>query len=91
MRLRIKVIDMKWDWNEWKNQFKHFTVGLIATGVAKFVFGIVDWRLLLIGVSIGILVELYQFFFRDNKILHPLDRIRDVCFYDIGSLLIWMV
>jgi len=92
MRLKIRMVDiMVWTVHEWVNQLKHFFVGLIATYGVKVVFNIVDWRLLLVGLSIGLGVEVYQYFFRDNKILHPLDRIRDVTFYEIGSLVIWII
>ena len=80
---------MKWDLNEWKNQGLHFIAGIITTGAFSFVFKIYDWRLLLVGLTVGIGVEIYQYFFRDKWEAHLWDRIRDVVFYDIGSLVIW--
>ena len=87
---------MKWSKHEWFNQLKHFIAGLWATWIVFMVHSfmgiiITDYRLLLVGLLVGSIVEIYQFFYQDNRQFHIADRIRDISFYIIGSAVIWLV
>jgi len=88
---------MKWDLNEWLNQLKHFIAGLFSAYIVmvghKYILNIeiFDYRLLLVGLLVGSIVEIYQFFYRDNREFHVADRLRDISFYIIGSSIIWLV
>jgi len=88
---------MKWGFNELYNQFLHIQTGTFFTYwvliahkrlLDKEIF---DIRLLLVGFTIGLLVEIYQYFFQDKRELHLSDRTRDIVFYIIGSALIWLI
>ena len=88
---------MKWNLNEWKNQLLHTLTGLFSTYIVmvghKFILNIeiFDIRLLLVGLLVGSIVEIYQFFYRDGNHWKIYDRIRDVAFYVVGSSIIWLV
>jgi len=82
---------MKWDIKELFNQFLHLETGFFLTYWVKYAFNILDYRLLFVGLTVGLLVEVYQYFYQDNRELHLPDRIRDDFFYIIGSGLIWLV
>jgi hypothetical protein len=86
MRLRIK-----WDLNELKNQLLHITAGVVLTYWIYYITNINDYKLLFVGLIVGVGVEIYQYFFQDSKVLHIQDRVRDVFFYVVGSILIWLV
>ena len=86
MRLRIK-----WDLNEIKNQLLHLVAGIVSTIFINCITNIIDYRLLFVGLMVGVGVEIYQYFFQDSKVLHIQDRVRDVFFYVVGSILIWLV
>ena len=86
MRLRIR-----WDFNEIKNQLLHLVAGIVSTIFINCITNIIDYRLLFVGLIVGVGVEIYQYFFQDSKVLHIQDRVRDVFFYVVGSILIWLV
>jgi hypothetical protein len=72
--------------NEIKNQHVHLFWGLMAE---KFV-QCYDVKFYMAGLVVGIFVELYQVIFKKEK-LFMLDRLVDITFWWIGSLLIFII
>ena len=73
------------------NQFLHTYVAFMTTGTFLLKTHITDYRLLLVGFILGLAVEIYQYFFQDDRELKLYDRILDVSFYIIGSFLMWVL
>ena len=88
---------MKWNFKELYNQFLHIETGVFFTYwsiiIPKrfFNYEFFDYRLLLVGFTVGFTVEIYQYFFKDKKQLHLPDRIRDNTSYIIGSAMVWLI
>ena len=85
---------MNWGLNELKNQVAHFFVSIFFTLIALFIIKKFEFNihlLLLVGVIVGTSVEVYQYFRKDNRQLKLPDRIRDVFFYELASILVWYI
>ncbi len=76
---------------EFINQCLHVYVSFMTTGFILCKTEITDLKILLIGFFLGLLVEIYQYYFQDNKKLKIKDRILDVSFYVVGSFLLWVI
>lgn len=71
--------------DEIKNQCAHCIFGLmISTGICFFA---PLWTSFIAAGVLGLSIEIWQYFFNDNKILKIKDRAVDFSFYIVGALL----
>ena len=72
-----------------KNDFKNWLVHLLIGFVISIVLSswLVWWLLMIVVFIVSLCIELYQYFFMDNKELKLLDRILDICSYQLGVIL----
>lgn len=75
--------------NEAKNQCVHMLVGIQATWAVNLHvhFSIASFT----GIIIGIIVEVFQYFFVDNRELKLADRILDLSFWFASSFIFMLM
>ena len=87
---------MKWNWSkffasymQFSNMFAHMWAGQWATLIACKATG--SYYALFTGLAVGILMEIYQYFFMDNKELKLEDRVADSSQWGIGGASVWLI
>lgn len=78
-----------WTTRDILQQVAHFLQGFLYSIILSkifFTFGLFPY-----GILIGLGVEIFQYFFIDERDLRLEDRIRDLLFWILGSVLIFIV
>jgi len=80
------------EWNKFIHSYSNFSNCLAHMFVGQYITIIIFLQIhsiysLLSGLFIGIIVEIYQYYFLDNKDLKIEDRLADISQWTIGGLL----
>ena len=77
-----------WSSRDLLQQLAHFSQGLIYSFFISAIFKtVLGW----VGAVIGFGVEVYQYFFKDNRDLRLSDRFRDWIFWSLGGALLRLI